>query len=49
MAEVEIGGISFKGGKMLSVMLALTTAVGALYGGFEVYKDYMDICSFISM
>jgi|TARA_B110000858_G_scaffold107415_1_gene122852 chromosome segregation ATPase len=48
MAEVEIGGISFKGGKMLSVMLALTTAVGALYGGFEVYKDYMDMKEQIS-
>ena len=43
MAEVEIGGISFKGGKMLAVVMALSTTVGALYGGFEIYKDYMDM------
>jgi len=43
MAEVEIGGISFKGGRMLAVVMALSTTVGALYGGFEIYKDYMDM------
>lgn len=48
MAEVEIGGISFKGGRMLAVLMALSSAVGALYGGFEVYKDYMDMKEQIS-
>jgi|11BtaG_2_1085332.scaffolds.fasta_scaffold00068_23 DNA anti-recombination protein RmuC len=43
MAEIEIGGITFKGGKMLAVGMALSTAVGVLYGGFEVYKDYTDM------
>ena len=43
MAEIEIGGVTFKGGKMLAVGMALSSAVGVLYGGFEVYKDYMDM------
>ena len=43
MAEVNIGGVSFKGGKIFGVLIALSTAVGALYGGFEVYKRYLDM------
>jgi signal transduction histidine kinase len=43
MAEVNVGGISFKGGKIFGVIIALSTAVGALYGGFEVYKRYLDM------
>jgi signal transduction histidine kinase len=43
MAEVNVGGISFKGGKIFGVLIALSTAVGALYGGFEVYKRYIDM------
>jgi len=46
--EIEIGGVKLKGGKMLAVAMALSTAVGALYGGFEVYKDYMDMKEQIS-
>ena len=46
--EIEIGGVKLKGGKMLAVVMALSTAVGALYGGFEVYKDYMDMKEQIS-
>jgi len=48
MTELEIGGVKFKGGKMLAVLMALSSAVGALYGGFEVYKDYMDMKEQIS-
>jgi DNA anti-recombination protein RmuC len=48
MTEIEIGGVKFKGGKMLAVLMALSSAVGALYGGFEVYKDYMDMKEQIS-
>lgn len=52
MAEVSVGGISFKGGKMLGVLVALSTACGVLYGCFEAYKRYIDmeekINSFIS-
>jgi signal transduction histidine kinase len=43
MAEVNIGGVSFKGGKIFGVLIALSTAVGSLYGGFEVYKRYLDM------
>ena len=41
--EVDIGGVKFKGGKMLAVVMGLSTFVGGLYGAFEVYKDYMDM------
>tara|TARA_R100001377_G_scaffold84344_2_gene67685 strand:+ start:490 stop:1005 length:516 start_codon:yes stop_codon:yes gene_type:complete len=40
MAEVEFGGVKFKGGKMVAVILSLSTLIGGLYGAFEVYKDY---------
>lgn len=43
MAEFEIGGMTFRGGKMMILLTALSTAGGALWGGFEVYKDYMDM------
>ena len=43
MAEVSVGGISFKGGKMMAIILALSSAVGALYGGFEMYKRFQDM------
>ena len=41
MAEVEVGGIKFRGGKIFVIITALTTAGGALWGGFEFYKDYL--------
>ena len=47
MAEVSIGGISFKGGKMMAIILALSSAVGALYGGFEMYKRLQDMSAAI--
>ena len=43
MAEVEVGGIKFRGGKIFVILTALTTASGALWGGFEFYKDYLDM------
>ena len=43
MAEFEFGGMTFRGGKMMMVLTALSTAGGALWGGFEFYKDYMDM------
>ena len=43
MAEIEFAGIKFKGGRMVAVAIGLSTLVGGLYGGFEVYKDYMDM------
>lgn len=47
MAEVSVGGISFKGGKMMAIILALSSAVGALYGGFEMYKRFQDMSAAI--
>jgi len=43
MAEVEFGGMTFKGGKMFAILTALSTLGGGLWGGFEFYKDYMDM------
>ena len=43
MAELEVAGIKFRGGKIFLVLTALTTAGGGLWGGFEFYKDYMDM------
>lgn len=43
MAEIEFGGVTFKGGRMMIILTALSTLGGALWGGFEFYKDYMDM------
>ena len=43
MAEVEFAGVKFKGGKMVAVLMALSTLGGGLYAGFEFYKDYMNM------
>ena len=41
--EVEFGGLKFSGGKMFALLTALSTLGGAAWGGFEIYKDYMDM------
>jgi vacuolar-type H+-ATPase subunit H len=43
MAEVEFGGMTFKGGRMMILLTALSTLGGATWGAFEFYKDYMDM------
>jgi len=43
MAKLEVGGITFTGGKMTAIIIALSSTIGVLYGAFEVYKDYMDM------
>ena len=43
MAELEFAGIKFKGGKIVVIITALSTLAGALWGGFEFYKNYMDM------
>tara|TARA_Y100000592_G_scaffold67692_1_gene105167 strand:+ start:1146 stop:1685 length:540 start_codon:yes stop_codon:yes gene_type:complete len=44
MAELELpGGIKFKGGKIFVILTALSTLIGALWGGFEFYKDYQNM------
>tara|TARA_R100001463_G_scaffold22577_1_gene54204 strand:- start:2842 stop:3324 length:483 start_codon:yes stop_codon:yes gene_type:complete len=48
MAEVDVGGIKFKGGKIMLVITALMSFSGALWGGFEFYKDYLNMKDQIS-
>ena len=43
MAEVEFGGMKFKGGKIFVILTLLSTLAGGLWGGFEFYKDYMNM------
>ena len=43
MAEVSFGGVSFKGGRIVVIITALTTLIGAMWGGFEFYKDYLNM------
>ena len=40
MAELEIAGIKFRGGKIFLIITVLSSIGGALWGGFEFYKDY---------
>ena len=48
MAEIELGGMTFRGGKMMIILTALSTLGGGLWGGFEIYKDYMDMKEIIA-
>jgi len=43
MAELEFAGVKFKGGKIVIILTALSTLAGGLWGGFEFYKDYLDM------
>lgn len=43
MAELEVGGVKLSGGKGMAIMMGIGSLIGTLYGGFEVYKDYMDM------
>ena len=43
MSELQFAGITFKGGKLVGIIIALSTLVGGAYGVFEVYKDYMNM------
>jgi len=43
MAEVEIAGAKIRGGKLLLILPILGTLGGGLWGGFEFYKDYMNM------
>jgi len=43
VAEVEVGGVKLSGGKGMAIMTGIGSLIGTLYGGFEVYKDYMDM------
>lgn len=41
MAEIEIGGIKFAGGKMFAIITALSTAAGIVWGAAVFWQDYM--------
>ena len=43
MAEFEIGGMTFKGGRMMVMLTALSTLGGGAWAGFQFYDDYMDM------
>lgn len=43
MAEFEFAGMTFRGGKAMVVLTALSTLGGASWAAFEFYKDYMDM------
>ena len=48
MAEVEVGGVKFTGGKMFAVITALSTLGGVAWGGFEFYNDYRNMKEMIT-
>ena len=48
MAEVEVGGVKFTGGKMFAVITALSTLGGVAWGAFEFYNDYRNMKEQIS-
>ena len=43
MAEVEIAGAKIKGGKLMLLVPIVSALGGGLWGGFEFYKDDMDM------
>ena len=43
MAEFRFAGMTFKGGKMMIVLSALSTLGGATWAGFEFYNDYRNM------
>jgi hypothetical protein len=48
MAEVEYAGVKVGGSKLLLILPLLGTLGGGLWGGFEFYKDYMDMKEIIA-
>ena len=48
MAELEVAGIKFRGGKIFLILTVLSSLCGALWGGFEFYKDYQNMRNKIS-
>ena len=43
MAEIEFAGITFKGGRIIVLLTALSTLGGGSWAAFALYKDYMDM------
>ena len=43
MSELEFGGVKFRGGRLVGILIGLSTLIGGSYGAFEVYKDYTNM------
>jgi len=43
MAEVEVGGVTFKGGKIFLLLTVLSALGGGAWGAFEFYNDYRNM------
>jgi hypothetical protein len=43
MSELEFGGMKFRGGKLFTVLTALSMLGGAAWGSFEFYNDYRNM------
>ena len=41
--EIDVGGIKFRGGKIFLILTVLSSFVGVLWGGFEVYNRYLSM------
>jgi len=41
--EIDVGGIKFRGGKIFLIITVLSSFVGVLWGGFEVYSRYLSM------
>ncbi len=41
--ELEFAGVKVKGSKMLLILPLIGSLIGALWGGFVFYKDYLDM------
>ena len=41
MAEVEVGGVKFRGGKMVAILVALSTLAGSVFAGAEIYARWV--------
>ena len=48
MAEVEFAGLKFTGGRMVALIVSLSTLGGGAYGVFEAYKQFTDMQTAIS-
>lgn len=48
MAEFEFAGTTFRGGKAMIVLTALSTLGGGAWASFEVYSDYMGMKEIIA-
>jgi len=43
MAEFEFAGMTFRGGKIVVLITALSTLGGGAWGAFEFYNDYRNM------